>query len=372
MKESIAQILKRLNDNGYEAYLVGGSVRNYILDKDIDDYDINTSADPNAIRILFSDYPLYDIGRKLGTVAILIDNEKVEITPFRKEGKYSDHRHPEEISFSDQLEDDLKRRDFTINALCMDSNGTVIDLYNGIDDLHNKIIRTIGNPDERFDEDGLRILRALRFKSKLQFEIEEKTKESIFRNKDLLKEISAERKKDELFKILTCEDSFKVINEYLEVFRTFMDIDHIDKEENIFNDPLYALSYLYARNHFSLGELKLSGKETDIVKTLSSLTDTDLKDDYDFIRNLSNIYTDDCLRYLNCLYNTDYTERYTSLKPYIITLNDLDIDGNTLMDMSYSGKKISEVKQKLLDLVHQKKLSNHKEVLINYLKENSL
>ena len=257
---AISQVLKRLNDKGYEAYLVGGAVRSFLLGLPINDYDVTTNADPCAIRLIFSDYPTYDLGRKMGTVGVKIDGLKVEITPFRKEGNYADHRHPEEIEYTDNLGDDLKRRDFTINALCMDKDGKIIDLYNGINDLDNRVIRAIGNPDTRFNEDALRILRALRFKAKLNFTIEENTRKSLFANKELLRHISMERKKDELMQILSYENAFSILREYKDIFDTFIEINSIDKQINDFTDPLYSLAYLYSLNSFNLTDLKLSNQ----------------------------------------------------------------------------------------------------------------
>ena len=372
MKKSVFEVLERLNNKGYEAYLVGGAVRNFLLGMEIHDYDITTSADPNAVKLIFDDYPQYDIGRKLGTVAIKVDGEKLEITPFRKEGKYSDHRHPEDITYTDRLEDDLKRRDFTVNALCMDKDQRIIDLYHGIEDLNDHIIRAIGNPDTRFNEDALRILRALRFKTKLGFEIEKETEESLFRNRDLLKHISMERKRDELIEILSYPGSFRILRGYKEIFDTFIELNNIDKDINNFSDPLYALAYLYENNEFNLKELKLSKEQIDLIKVLSSFKNLNMDDEYTFISSLANNYPMDCLRYLEQNYGIDYREKYEELKDYIIQLNDLDIDGNTLMDMGFEGKKIAEVKMKLLKLVHMRKICNERDVLLKYIKQNSL
>lgn len=372
MKKSVFEVLERLNDKGYEAYLVGGAVRNFLLGMQIHDYDITTNADPNAIKLIFDDYPQYDIGRKLGTVAIKVDGEKLEITPFRKEGKYSDHRHPEDITYTDRLEDDLKRRDFTVNALCMDKDQRIIDLYHGIEDLNDHIIRAIGNPNTRFNEDALRILRALRFKTKLGFEIEKETEESLFTNKDLLKQISMERKRDELMEILSYPGSFRILRGYKEIFDTFIKLESIDKEVNNYSDPLYALSYLYENNEFNLKELKLSKEQIGLIKILSSFRNLNMNDNYIFTSSFANNYPMDCLRYLEQNCGIDYREKYEKLKEFIIQLNDLDIDGNALMNMGYSGKKIGETKEKLLDLVHQQKLCNKRDILIQYIEQNSL
>lgn len=372
MKNSAYTALLKLNEKGYEAYLVGGGVRNFLLNMEIHDYDITTNADPNAIRMIFNDYPIYDLGKKLGTVGVKIDDDIIEITPFRKEGRYDDHRHPNEIEFAEKLVDDLCRRDFTVNALCMDKDEKITDFYGGIDDLNNRIIRAIGNPDSRFNEDALRILRAIRFKSKLDFSIEENTEKSLFANKDLLKHISMERKKDELLQILSYKNAFDILREYKDIFDTFFKIERIDLEENIFTDPLYTMAYLYHLNSYEISSLKLSSKEEHLIKLLAGITDTDIHDDTAFIQALSNIYSLNCLEYLSEYHQIDLKKKYESLKEYIITINDLALDGKMLQELGYEGVKIGEVKNYLLDAVHCKKVENESSALLNYLKENRL
>ena len=252
IKKEIFTALNLLEEKGYEAFLVGGAVRNHLLHKTISDYDITTNADPNAIKMIFSNYNTYDIGKKLGTVVVVINKVKIDITPFRKEGNYTNHRRPETIEFATNLKDDLKRRDFTINALCLNSKSEIIDLYKGIDDLNNRIIRCIGNPDQRFHEDGLRILRALRFKTKLNFTIETKTNKSLFKNKDLLNYISQERKKDELLQILSSRNCFNTINEYLDIFNTFIPFKLETRKINNFSNSLYTLAYLLRNQKVNL------------------------------------------------------------------------------------------------------------------------
>ena len=177
MKEispAVYTVLKILNDHAYEAYLVGGALRDVLLGKKASDYDITTSADPNAIRMVFSDHRLYDIGKKHGTVGVLIDDETIEITPFRLEAEYSDHRHPDKVSFTDSLLEDLKRRDFTINALMKDIlTGEIIDHFGGREDLKAGVIRHIN--DDSFREDPLRVLRAAQFAARFGFNIAPET-----------------------------------------------------------------------------------------------------------------------------------------------------------------------------------------------------
>ena len=209
--KEILKIDEKLKMAGFESYLVGGCVRDLILNKKPKDWDFTTNAKPEEILKIF-ERSFYD--NKFGTVGVITESEDetlkvVEITTYRKEGKYSDKRHPDEIKFADKLEEDLKRRDFTINALALEIKSKIpqpefvlIDLFNGVKDLKNKIIRAVGEPDERFNEDALRLMRAVRFAAELDFEIEEKTKEAIKKNAHLIELIAKERIRDELIKIL--------------------------------------------------------------------------------------------------------------------------------------------------------------------------
>ncbi len=198
--ETGKQVIKELKANGYEAYFVGGFVRDRLLGHVSDDIDITTSATPEQVTSVFP--VVKQTGVKYGTVTVIIDDYKYEVTTFRVDGAYLDHRRPDDVSFSTKLEDDLSRRDFTINAFVMDEEEQVVDLFYGQDDLKNKVIRTIGDPLLRFTEDGLRILRSFRFVSKLGFEIEENTKAAIVALKETIKHLAIERIMIELDKIM--------------------------------------------------------------------------------------------------------------------------------------------------------------------------
>jgi len=211
------EILDRLNEKGFKAYFVGGSLRDALLDKPIKDVDITTSATPEETIEVFSDCKVLPTGLKHGTVFIMYKGEQIEITSFRKEGEYSDGRRPDEVFFTKDIDEDVKRRDFTINSFAYNPKEGLVDLVNGQEDLKNKLIRTVGNPDDRFQEDPLRIMRGLRFSSKLGFNIEEKTEQSIFRNKHLLKNISAERIQSEFNGLLMGENSKEVLTKYSSV-----------------------------------------------------------------------------------------------------------------------------------------------------------
>jgi tRNA nucleotidyltransferase/poly(A) polymerase len=202
--QEIKNILSELKSAGFDAYIVGGSVRNFLLKKEPKDWDITTNAKPEEIQKIFPD-SFYE--NDFGTVSVKPKKDSlilecVEITPFRIESDYKDNRHPENIKWADNLEDDLSRRDFTINAMAMDLAGKIVDPFNGKKDLESKIVKCVGEAEVRFDEDALRLMRAIRFATVLQFKIETKTKQAIIKKSALLKNISQERIRDELVKIM--------------------------------------------------------------------------------------------------------------------------------------------------------------------------
>jgi tRNA nucleotidyltransferase (CCA-adding enzyme) len=206
MDKIIYNVLNTLNDNGYEAYLIGGYVRSYLL-KDrsfVFDIDICTNATVKELVPLFSEYDIKTLD--YGNVLFYIGDYKFEITTFRKELNYKNNRKPVEIVYIDNLRDDLLRRDFTINSICLDKDNNVIDLLDGKKDLKKRVIRTIGNANERLNEDALRILRAIRFATVLRFKLDSDLKGAIVENKELLRGLSYERKKEELTKIFASDN----------------------------------------------------------------------------------------------------------------------------------------------------------------------
>ena len=193
-------ILHILENAGYEAYVVGGCVRDSILGRKPDDWDITTSAKPEQVKELF--HRTVDTGLQHGTVTVLMEKEGYEVTTYRVDGEYEDGRHPKEVTFTASLEEDLKRRDFTINAMAYNPSGGLVDLFGGLEDIDRKIIRCVGDPLERFTEDALRIMRAVRFSAQLGFSIEEETRKALKVLAPNLKHVSAERIQVELVKFL--------------------------------------------------------------------------------------------------------------------------------------------------------------------------
>ncbi len=199
--DNLVAIAQIFNKHSYSLYLVGGAIRDYILRKENSDYDLTSSATPSEVKAMFR--RTIDTGIKHGTVTVIFNGEHYEITTFRTEGDYSDSRHPDSVTFVRSLEEDLKRRDFTINALASDIlTGDIIDLHGGMDDLEKGIIRAIGIPEDRFNEDALRMFRACRFAAKLDFTIEEKTLEAIKSLHSNIRKVSVERIKGEMDKLL--------------------------------------------------------------------------------------------------------------------------------------------------------------------------
>lgn len=203
LPKHVKYIIETLEQNGYEAYAVGGCVRDSILGREPNDWDITTSADPYEVKKLFSH--TIDTGLQHGTVTIMLEHVGYEVTTYRIDGDYEDSRHPKEVTFTKSLEEDLKRRDFTVNAMAYNDRDGLIDLFHGMDDIQKKVIRCVGNAEERFTEDALRIMRAVRFSAQFGYEIELETKKAIVKLAPNLKNISAERIREELIKLLVSD-----------------------------------------------------------------------------------------------------------------------------------------------------------------------
>ena len=227
MKGSMA--LRLLNEAGYEAYFVGGCVRDLLSGQEREDIDITTSAAPEDVKRVFHGMQVIETGIRHGTVTVMLPPDAegeerlpVEITTYRTESVYSDGRHPDMVSFTSSLAEDLARRDFTVNAVAMDINGRITDCFGGRKDMEDRILRTVGDPDMRFAEDALRIMRALRFAATLGFTIEKNTEEALFRNREKLRQISVERIFSELKKLVTGKAAGDVIRRYVDILGVVM------------------------------------------------------------------------------------------------------------------------------------------------------
>lgn len=207
--ENVKRIIETLENHGHEAYAVGGCVRDILLGREPDDWDITTSAKPNQVKALFR--RTIDTGIQHGTVTVMMDEEGYEVTTYRMDGEYEDHRHPKEVLFTPNLVEDLRRRDFTINAMAYNPKTGIVDEFDGVGDLERHRIRCVGEPVERFDEDALRMLRGIRFAGQLQFDLEEKTYSAIADRAPTLVNVSAERIRTELTKLLLAAGSDRLL-----------------------------------------------------------------------------------------------------------------------------------------------------------------
>lgn len=270
-------VLEKFNEAGYEAYFVGGCVRDYLLNDEFSDIDITTNALPEEVKQIFR--KSIDTGIQHGTVTILVDEDSFEVTTFRTEDDYIDHRTPEKVEFVSDLKEDLDRRDFTINAMALDSNGKLYDYHCGERDLRNKVIKTVNNPNERFFEDALRMLRAFRFSSKLGFEIEENTLKAIKNNAELIKFVSIERIVNEFRKLLTGRGNKRslelLLDSKLNNYIPFLDeiSKIIDFSNYTFCQSLYILSKINDISFEKLKELKLSNKEIKQIKIYEKINE---------------------------------------------------------------------------------------------------
>ena len=220
--ESVRWAIKRLNDAGHEAWAVGGCVRDSVLGKEPHDWDMTTSALPEETMAVFADHPVIETGLKHGTVTVLVDGEPLEITTYRVDGSYSDSRRPDSVSFTRSLKDDMARRDFTINAMAAHPEKGIVDCFGGLEDLKNGVIRCVGDPERRFSEDALRILRAMRFSAVLGFPIEEKTAEALLNIRENLRHVAMERIFSELRRMLCGKDAGRILRQFPQVLWVFL------------------------------------------------------------------------------------------------------------------------------------------------------
>ena len=218
----VARALSVLEACGYEGYTVGGCVRDSLLSRTPNDWDITTNATPEEMKVCFKDFRVIETGIRHGTLTVIVDGMQLEITTYRNDGEYLDNRHPVQVTFSKNIEDDLSRRDFTVNAMAYHPQKGFVDLFGGREDLQNRIIRAVGDAKTRFEEDGLRILRAIRFASVLDFDIAEDTAKAVHACKNLLSGIAAERIREELCKLICGRGAVRILREYIDVIAVFL------------------------------------------------------------------------------------------------------------------------------------------------------
>ena len=431
LSSEVKFVLNRLNEAGYEAYLVGGSVRDFLLNKHNKDIDITTNAIPEEVKRIFVDFPVIDTGIKHGTVTILYNNLPIEITTYRIDGEYQDSRHPKEVKFTSSLKEDLSRRDFTINAMAY--NNELIDYYGGRDDLKNKMLRAVGNPNKRFEEDALRILRGLRFASNLGFSIEEKTILAMRENKLLLKNISSERIQNELNAILLGDYVKDVMLDYYDIFEVILpeitpcvcfdqhnshhiyDVyahiivavssavkDKVVRLTLLFHDLGKPESFSLDENkngHFYrhaekseiiarniLNRLKYDNESKRQILTLIRYHDAILQDDVKQVKRWLNRLGEDMFRKLIEVQIGDNFAQHPKHRDRQVTLNNikklidqiiaenncfnlrqLAVNGYDMIELGYEKFQIKSALQYLLNAVINNEVENERDKLIKYL-----
>lgn len=368
---SAINVLEKFNEAGYEAYFVGGCVRDYLLNDEFSDIDITTNALPDEVKQIFR--KSIDTGIQHGTVTILVNGDSFEVTTFRTEDEYIDHRTPEKVEFVSDLKEDLDRRDFTINAMALDSKGKLYDYHCGERDLRNKVIKTVNNPNERFFEDALRILRAFRFSSKLGFEIEENTLKAIKNNAELIKFVSIERIVNEFRKLLTGRGNKRslelLLDSKLNNYIPFLDeiSKIIDFSNYTFCQSLYILSKINDISFEKLKELKLSNKEIKQIKIYEKINE-DFSSNVPLEIILYNYDVND-VTFIASYSNYCDKEDIEKIKLPIKSFNDIAITSMEIISIidKPAGPWIKEIIKKLEEDIILYKIDNTKKDILDFL-----
>jgi len=353
----VKEYLKKLNDKGFIAYITGGYVRDYLLGKKSTDIDIITNAHPNEVKKIFN----LSTNDLFGSINIKDGNLNIDITTFRKETRYLKHQ-PQSVSYISDLKDDLLRRDFTINAICMDKDGKIIDILKGIDDLQKRKIRVIGNIKEKYEEDPLRMLRALRMSIVLDLIIDENEFKYILNNKHLFDNISFERKKIELEKILSCKNAIKGL-EFLKTngFEETLNIRIPNSLKYSDRIPgMWAQLDFDSRFHFS----KIEKKSIDNIREILKNKKIDEHDILKYGFENTNIAS----------WILGLEEKCFSLyvEMPIHTYDELNINGDdikTILNLE-SSIEIRDIKNDIIDKILLKKLNNDRNEIIDYIKKH--
>ena len=402
LPEDVKKIIRTIEKNGFEAYAVGGCVRDSILGREPDDWDITTSARPEQVKSFFK--KTIDTGIKHGTVTVMINHVGYEVTTYRIDGEYKDGRHPESVEFSAKLVDDLKRRDFTINAMAYNESHGFVDEFNGISDLNNKVIRCVGDSVERFSEDALRMMRAIRFSAQLGFEIEQSTYNAIVKLAPSIKQVSMERVQVEFLKTILSDNP----NYIMEYHKT-----GLLKENLQYMDELLAGKYAknvvamlkYSKNNtiqrysavFNMGEpdkvkaelkaLKLDNYTIDTVTKLVKYSKDTIDENEPAVREAVHKYGKDMLPLMfdneEARIRTKeeivgislkgqrlHLDRIKQMYEDVITrgdcisIKDLDITGNDLIEYGLSGVQIGKTLNALLHIVIENPKLNENSTLL--------
>lgn len=380
-------IINRIRESGYRADVVGGSVRDSIIGRELGDFDITTNALPEKTKEIFAGYRIIDTGIRHGTVTLVIGKAQYEITTYRIDGSYTDARHPDSVSFTTDIVEDLARRDFTVNAIAYNPYDGLTDPYDGCGDVDARIIRAVGDPRVRFDEDALRILRALRFSAVLNFDIDEKTAEAIREKYVLLSGVSRERVYTELKKLVMGERAVDILRAYSEVFSYILGgISPMSlPEADLYGkaDYLTRLASLFYLNtdipdtsaYETLTMLKTDKHTRERVSTvLRACKDVRYSSRVDIVHALAEYGYDivkgvfDLCLLLGEIDNGEYLilEDIMETNP-VYSISQLAVSGKDLMALGYTGEAIGKTLKVLLFRVIEGEVENVKEELISSL-----
>ncbi len=388
--EAARKIIEQLNTSGFEAYVVGGCVRDSLLGRSPEDWDITTSAKPEQVKEIFN--RTVDTGIQHGTVTVLIDHEGYEVTTYRIDGEYEDGRHPKSVEFTGNLLEDLKRRDFTINAMAYSDREGLVDAFEGVKDLEGRVIRCVGNPLDRFNEDALRILRAIRFSAQLGFDMEAKTRAAISVIAPNMAKVSKERIQVELTKLLLSDHPGRLKDVYENGIGPYISEHFEDAGRKLFDAE--RLTELPPEKHMRwtgflrleepedavriLKELKLDNDTIYQTKTLVSLWKTEIPAHKPVIRQVMSTLSPelfkDLLYFQKVFCNASYKTRLKMVEQYseeilkagdCIRLKDMAVTGRELIDAGMKpGPEMGTVLNRLFQLVLEKPECNNKEYLM--------
>ena len=377
IKKNIEFVIDNLYSNGFEAFLVGGCVRDMLMGATPNDYDIATNALPEQVEKIFERTVL--TGAKHGTVTVIVDKTPIEVTTYRTEGEYTDYRRPDSVEFVSDIKFDLSRRDFTINAMAYNEKCGLIDLFGGKEDLEKGIIKAVGDPEKRFHEDALRILRLYRFSSVLNFKIQEETEKAAILFSSLLKNVSAERILTEIIKAVSGANT-QALKPLIETKNLeFLKIAHAENLEKISllpkNSELRLFAFLFLSST-DIGEtltlLKASNIQKKYCCVLKEISKKDLPrtkgeiktflrlfgvtEFLDFLTFRQVVFYDDCADTKNLV-----LEILENKEPYLIS--DLCIDGNYIKNLGFNGKEIKTKLEELITAVVNNPTLNNQEDL---------
>ena len=383
----VCELMDQLTGSGYECYVVGGAVRSLLLGLPVHDYDLTTNALPEQMQEVFASYKTIATGLKHGTLTVLSHHHPIEITTYRKDSTYQDHRHPDAVEFTSAIEEDCARRDFTINALCYNESAGLLDFFHGQEDMKQHILRCIGDPAQRFEEDALRIVRAIRFASQLHFQIEENTKKAIFAKKELLSYISLERIHEEMHGFLQADTCGEYLDTYRSVLQIFFpeiieiaDWPETQKEiDACGTDPDVRMAVLLTtlkEPETILKRLKYANEDIRFILSCLNKKDAVLTDKISLRKFLSD-YKGNFTEYLNYRSALDSTFPKAKLQDMqqeiiknhdCISLSQLAVNGNDIKKLGCQGSEISEVLHQLLNAVMEDQISNTREELLMHVK----